>query len=280
MENKPIQYSLAHLTALGCPPPELTYIAARAGYDFVSLRPAGLGTPGEKAFMLSEDKQMMAETKRALSATGIKLLDVELARILPDRTPKFYLPIMEVAAELGGSRVLSSAWIDDRSYIVEFYAELCELAKGFGLTVDFEFVTFAAIRTLKDALDVLRAAKQDNCGIMVDTLHCSRSRVKLEELDNIPAEWVHFAHLCDGPAEIPAMDDTEALIATARGERLYPGEGGIDLAAIINRLPQVPLSIELPHTERAREFGYAEHAARCIEHAKAYFAAHPRQGFF
>ena len=27
------EYSLAHLTVLGCPPPEMTYIAARAGYD-------------------------------------------------------------------------------------------------------------------------------------------------------------------------------------------------------------------------------------------------------
>ena len=26
------QFSLAHLTVLGCPPAEMTYIAARAGY--------------------------------------------------------------------------------------------------------------------------------------------------------------------------------------------------------------------------------------------------------
>ena len=27
------KFSLAHLTVLGCPPPEMTYIAAMAGYD-------------------------------------------------------------------------------------------------------------------------------------------------------------------------------------------------------------------------------------------------------
>lgn len=276
MANAPLQYSLAHLTVLGCPPSELTYIAARAGYDFVSLRPAGLGTPGEKAFMLAEDKQLMQETKRALADTGLKLMDVELARILAGRAPEFYLPIMEVAAELGGTRVLSSAWHNDKNYCADFYAKLCELAKGFSLTVDFEFVSWSAVRTLAEAMELLRAAKQDNCGIMIDTLHFYRSRVKPEELDDIPAEWIHFVHLCDGPSEIPSLDDTEALLHTGRAERLYPGEGGIDLAAIVNRLPQVPLAIELPHLERAREYGYAEHATRCIEHARAYFAKHPR----
>jgi hypothetical protein len=41
-------------------------------------------------------------------------------------------------------------------------------------------------------------------------------------------------------------------------------------------LPEMVLSIELPHLARAQEFGYAEHAFRCLESAKAYFAAHRR----
>lgn len=39
------QYSLAYLTILGCPPPEMINIAARTGYDFVSLRPIYMGLP-------------------------------------------------------------------------------------------------------------------------------------------------------------------------------------------------------------------------------------------
>lgn len=270
------QYSLAHLTVIGCPPPEMTYIAARAGYDYVSFRPIALGTPGEPKYLLAEDKKMMQETKRALADTGLKLMDVELARIVKEKTPKDYLPAMEVAAELGGTRLLSSAWTPDRDYIVDFYAELCDLAKEFGLTVDFEFVTWSEVKTLKDAMEVLRAAGKDNCGIMVDTLHFYRSHVKLEELDEVPREWFHFAHLCDGPKEIPDWSDTAALLQTGRAERLYIGEGAIDIAAIIDRMPDIPLSIELPHEARAKEFGYAEHAARCIDSAKQYFAAHAK----
>lgn len=271
-EKNEKKYSLAHLTILGCPPPELIYIAARAGYDYVSLRPIALGLPNEPKYLLAEDKILMKQTKDALAHTGLKLHDVELARVVKEVEPKTYLPAMEVAAELGGKSLLSSAWVDDYNYIVDFYAELCDLAKPFGLTVDFEFVTWSAIKTLKDAMRMLRDAKRDNCGIMVDTLHFSRSRVRLEELDEIPREWIHFVHICDGPSEIPDINDKEALIHTGRDARLYVGEGGIDIAAIVNRLPNVPCSIELPHLARAKEYGCAEHAWRCLESAKKYFS--------
>jgi Sugar phosphate isomerases/epimerases len=263
------------LAVPGCPPPEMIYTAALVGYDFVSLRPIYMGLPGEPNYALAENKELRKATKTALADTGLKLLDIELARIYDGVDIKKYLPAMEVAAELGGRHVLSSVWTPDRRFYTEKFAELCELAKPLGLTVDLEFVTFADVTNLKEAVELLRAAKQDNAGIMIDTLHFSRSWVAPEELDEVPRQWFHFAHLCDGPAEIPATQ--EGLIHTARDERLYAGEGAIDIAAILNRMPEVPYSIELPHLARIKEFGYAEHARRCLQAAKDYFAAHPRK---
>ena len=40
-------YSLGHLTLIECSPPELIYIAARAGYDAVSPRLIKMNVPGE-----------------------------------------------------------------------------------------------------------------------------------------------------------------------------------------------------------------------------------------
>lgn len=268
------QFSLAHLTVLGCAPPEMTYIAARAGYDFVSFRPIYMGLPGEPNYALAENREMLRQTKAALAETGVRLLDIELARIYDGLDPKKYLPAMEVAAELGGRHVLSSVWTPERNFAIERFAELCDLAKQFGLTVDLEFVTFADIKNLQEALAVLRTANRENSGIMIDTLHFNRSRVALEELDEVPREWFRFAHLCDGPAAIPTAK--EELIHTARDERLYAGEGAIDIAAILNRLPEVPYSIELPNLARVKEYGYAEHARRCLQTARDYLDAHPR----
>ncbi len=270
------QYSLAYLTVPGCPPPEMIYIAARAGYDFVSLRPILMGLPGEPNYALAaaENKGLLRETKAAFATTGLKLHDIELARIYDGLDPKTYLPAFEVAAELGGRAVLSSIWTADRAFYIEKFAELCELASPFGLTVDLEYVPIASVSNLAEALDVLRTAKRDNAGLMIDTHHFHRAGDRVEDLDAVPREWFHFAHLCDAPAAIPTTK--EEMTRILREARLYVGEGGIDVAAILNRIPEVPYSIELPHLARVKEYGFAEHARRCLQAAKEYFAARPR----
>ena len=265
-----LQYSLAHLTVLGCPPPEMIYIAARAGYDYVSLRPIYMGLPGEPNYALADNPEMLKQTKRALADTGVKLHDIELARVYDDMRPTKYLPAMEVAAELGAKAVLSSIWTEKRDYAIEKFGELCDLAKQFNLTVDLEYVPIAGVKNLAGAVDVLRTAKRDNAGLMIDLHHFHRALDKPEDLDALPRAWFHFAHLCDAQGEIPT--ERAEMIRILREERLYVGEGGIDVAGILNRLPEMVYSIELPNLARAKEFGYAEHAFRCLESAKNYAA--------
>jgi sugar phosphate isomerase/epimerase len=252
----------------------MVHLAQRAGYDFISPRIIPIGSPGEPIYPVAQDKALMRDTKAALAATGIKVHDIELARIVDGLEVKTYLPAFAAAAELGARCVLTSAWTANRSFVIDCYAALCDLAKPFGLTVDFEFPSFSSVTNLRDALAVLRAADRENCGIMVDTLYMAHSRVKLEDLDEVPRRWFHFAHLCDAPAEIPTTQ--EGLIHIARGARLYPGEGAIDIAAILNRIPEIPYSMELPNDKRVEELGYEEHARRCVQAAKRYFALHPR----
>jgi sugar phosphate isomerase/epimerase len=265
------QFSLAHLTVIECAPPEMIYIAHRTGYDFVSLRLITMGVLGERPTIVG-DKEMIRKTRAALQETGVGVLDLELARIMADREPKTYLPAMELGAELGAKHVISSAWATerlDRSFIIERYAEICDLAKPFGMTVELEFPTFSRLTDLKEAVDIIRAADRPNCGILVDTLYFHLSRVTLQELEALPRQWFHFMHISDTAKEIP--DTRDGLVHIARDNRFYIGEGCIDFDAVFTRVPDVPLSIELPNTRRVREFGYEEHARRCIESAKACF---------
>jgi sugar phosphate isomerase/epimerase len=272
----PTKFSLAHLTVLGCAPPEMTHIAARAGYDFVSFRILMMNSSNERScdYSLAENKIMLRETRAALAETGLRVHDIELARIFHGVDIKSYLPAFEVAAELGARHVISSVWTPERAFAIEALIELCDLAKPLGLTIDLEFVTWADVSNLQQALDLLHAADCANAGLLIDMLHFSRSRVTLDELDRVPGEWIHFAHLCDAPAEIPAT--REGLVYAGREERLYVGEGGIDIGAIVARLPEVPYSVEIPHLERVKEMGYEEHARRCLQSAKAFFASRPQ----
>lgn len=266
------QFSLAHLTVLGCTPPEMTYIAARAGYDFVSFRSICMGLPDEPNYSFAENRELLRQTKTALAETGIRLLDVELARIYDGVDPKAYRPAMETAAELGGRHVLSSIWTKDRNYSIECFAELCDLAEPYGLTIELEFVPIAGVHHLEGALDVLQTAQRKNAGLMIDIHHFHRAAGRLEDLDAVPRPWFRYVHLCDAVGEIPAS--RADMIRILREERLYVGEGGIDVAGIVSRLPEIPCSIEIPHIKRARELGYEEHARRCLHTAKNYFAEH------
>ncbi len=264
-------YSLAHLTLIGATPPELVYIAARAGYDAVSPRYIPMKVPGEFKEK-PVDKGQVQATKTALASTGLKVLDVELARITEDVDPRSFERALELGGELGAKRMIMSAWTqsrDDRNFLVDVYGETCDLAAPYGITVDLEFPSFSRLRTLDETLDIVRAADRPNGGILVDTLYLHLSRVDLGELLHVPSELFHFLHISDC---LPGIADTrEGMIQLARDARLYPGEGWIDFAGIIERMPTVDYSIELPNQSRVAELGYEEHARRCLQHAKRTF---------
>ncbi len=265
------KFSLAHLTVLGCAPPEATYIAAAAGYDFVSLRIILLGLPGEPDYALARNPELLRKTKRALAETGLKVHDIELARIADGVAVKTYEPALQTAAELGARYVIASVWTDRRDYASESLAALCDLAKAAGLNVSLEFLTWTPLANLQQAVEMCLGVQRHNCGLLIDTLHFNRSQVTLEELDALPVEIFHFAHVCDADKEIPSA--REDLIYTAREARLDPGQGAIDLGAILARMPTVAYSLEIPNLQRVKEVGYAEHARLCLENAKKYFCA-------
>jgi sugar phosphate isomerase/epimerase len=167
--------------------------------------------------------------------------------------------------------VLSSAWCDDLPYIQDFFTELCGLAQQFGLSVDLEFVTWSGIRTLNEAADLVRASRCDNAGIVIDTLHFDRCHAELASLGALPREWFRFVQICDAPAKYSTERDE--LIRIGRDARLYLGEGGIDVAGILRRLPAGPLSIEIPNTTKLAALGAEQYARLCIETARSYLAA-------
>ncbi|TLP48398.1 TIM barrel protein [Cohaesibacter sp. CAU 1516] len=267
-------YALSYLTVPGVTPPEQTYIAARTGYDYVSYRLFHLGVAGEPDINPT-DPQIIRETKQALADTDLKCFDIELMRIMRGLDPKDFVPAFEAGAELGAGQVICSAWTDvrnDRKFIVETFAEICDLAAPFGLTVNLEFPAFSRLTTLEEVMEVLERTGRRNQGMLVDTLYMHFNKAPLLALEKVPPEWINFLHICD--AEDLAFT-REAMIETARDARLYPGEGAIDFWAVNYLFPDLPLSIELPHAKRIAEFGPEQHARNCLEAARSVFDADP-----
>lgn len=258
-----VDFSLSFLTCLDAPPETAVRAAAMAGYSHVGLRmlPA---VPGGIAFPLMDDPARLCDLLRLMEDVGVGIFDIEMIRLGPDFTPEPFLSFFECAERLGAHAILVAGDDPDVSRLTASYAALCEAAAPYGLSMDIEFMPQSELRDLKAALGVLEAANQPNQGVIVDSLHVSRSRTSPELIATIPRKWLHYAQICDGPAEIPAT--REALNFAARHERLLPGEGAIDLAAIFAALPaDLPIAVEIPNDRQAVGLSPAEWASRARE---------------
>ncbi|MGR4070176.1 sugar phosphate isomerase/epimerase family protein [Billgrantia sp. C5P2] len=265
-------FSLAALTVLELSPPEMVEVAAQAGYEAVGLRliPA---TPKEHHFPLAQDAGLLWRTRQRLRETGLRVLDIEILRLKPDTAVgRDFRQVLEIGAELGASEVLVAGNDDDEARTVDNFAALCELAAPLGLHPHLEFMPWTGVKNLAQAHRIVAAARQagqGNACLLVDAFHFNRSASRLGDLVQVPPDWLRYVQLCDVAGPIP--DSMEAILHEARQQRRFPGDGDIDLAALLAALPSGrPLSLEIP-TESLRRRGVTalERARRALEAARA-----------
>lgn len=262
------EYSLAHLTVLGLSPPLMVAAAAKAGYSHVGLRLNAV-TADEPRYPLHRDRALLLETKRALADTGVRVLDVELIRLTPDFDIHEHDALLDVSAELGARHLIAQGADTNLERVIEHFAQLCDAAAKRNLTADIEFVTWTETADLARAAAIVRGAARDNGGLLIDTLHFSRSNEDVAELAKLPRSWFHYVQVCDAPAEPPRTLD--GLIYAARNDRMLPGAGGLDLQGILSALPGgIPYSLEIPNTALAKKVGLEECARLALESAEKY----------
>ena len=258
-------YSLAQLTVLGASPPELIRIAAAAGYDHVGLRL--LEVTGGDAWPIATDAALMRETKAAIAAHGVGVLDIELVRLTPDVQISELRPTLDAASELGARHVLTQAHDGDWARLVHNFGSLCDLLETYGLTADVEFLTWTPMRGVNEVLRLLHAANRRNVGITVDTLHFFRSGCAISDLTGASRDLFHFVQLSDAPVAAPTS--IEGLIFAAREDRLNPGEGDLDLAGVLRALPDdVAIAVEIPNSRLAATVRDVDRARQALDATK------------
>lgn len=245
-------FSLAHLTAIDLPPPELIREAANAGFDAVGLRLIRV-TDTSPGYPLMNDPALMRETKAALRETGLQVHDIEFVKIEPGTDIDALRPFLDAGAELGAREVITAPYDPDLSRLADRLAALDEKARERGLGISLEFFPWTVVPDLDAALSVVNAAGP-GIGILADSLHFDRSSSSHQLLAGVPGERLRFAHLCDAPVAPPYS--TEELLYAGRDERLPPGDGQIDLIAFLGSLPSnIPLALEVPMSRRTKEEG-------------------------
>lgn len=253
--------SLSFLTC-SAEPEEAVRAAAAAGYDYLGFRlmPA---FPGGLAHPLMDAPSRVRDLQKLMADSGVGVFDIEMIRIAGQFDPEPLLPMLECAAGLGARAVLVAGDDPDEARLTASFVRLCEAAKPYGLSMNLEFMPQSELHDLAAALRVLTAAGQPNQGVIIDTLHVSRSRTSIETIASVPREWLHYAQICDGPAEIPQT--REALNHAARHERLLPGDGALDLVGMFTALPaDLPVAIEIPNDRQSAGLSATEWATRTL----------------
>ena len=226
-------------------------------------------TPQEPHYPLATDPALMRTTKVRLAATGIEVLDIELARISPDEDPRDFERFLEAGAELGARHVITQLPDPDRARKIDRFAQLCEMARPLGLTDRPRVpVVDRDARTSARRPGSLRAADQPNAG------HPGRPAalrpLRLQRGRPAPAARASGSTSSTSATRRPACPPTnEGLIHTARFERLFPGEGGIDVHGILAALPPgIPYALEIPRATLVAQVGAKEHARLAITAAR------------
>jgi sugar phosphate isomerase/epimerase len=157
---------------------------------------------------------------------------------------------VETAAEIGASIV--QVVVEDAVLhrALDRFTGLCERAAPQGLTVSLEFMKWRSLPTLQKAREFVLAAGRANANLCVDCLHLSRCGNAPADVADLPSGFVGYVQLCDAPHAIPPDD---AIVAEARGGRMFPGDGELWLHALLDLLPDgTPLSLEVPRQQDAR----------------------------
>jgi sugar phosphate isomerase/epimerase len=200
---------------------------------------------------------------RPMGAAGVTVADLEVVAFRPETEMASFTPFFEVGARLAAKHILVAAYDPDLARFSDRYQQFCEAAASYGLTSDLEFMPWTSVPDLKTAMRIVGDVDRPGAGILVDALHFDRSQSSLADLRAIPGQRLHYWQLCDGPAERPAT--TEQLIHAAREERMFPGEGGIDLMGLASAMPNdLTISIEVPTVQLAKTVDAETRARRAL----------------
>ena len=177
------------------------------------------------------------------------------------------------ARSINAADVLGGEWgVDDAA---EAFAGLCDRAAEHGLLVHLEFLPWSRIADLTTAWEVVSRADRPNGGVAVDAWHWFRSDTPsdLAALHAIPGAKVLAVQLDDAPAE-PEPN----LMSATLHRRLLPGEGAIDLAALVGALRAIgtaaPIGVEV-FSDELHALGPVEAAQRAADSTRAVLARVP-----
>jgi sugar phosphate isomerase/epimerase len=241
--------SIDHITVLPAGPLELVDIAAETGCPLISPRMTAQ-YDGNTLFDLRTDPKLVTDLRKRCESRGIGVATMLTARFEPGVGFDAHRRIIDIAAELNARNVLVVSEETDRARQDEFFLRLCEEAGALKMGVALEHVSYYALSTLQQALDLVQLANarkpQPHIGLVTDVLHLYRSGGSVADLARLEPALFRHAQICDGPLVLDPMKRAHE----AGLNRMVPGEGELPVREFLRALPDgATLAIEVPQQD-------------------------------
>jgi len=220
---------------------------------------AGFTAAGIWCDLASWDRRRTARVAQALDETGLCALDLEVAWFKPGEPADAQDAMVDIALELGARNILCVSSEPDATRTRQRLGHLCRRAERGDLRVVLEFLAITEVRSLPQALAIVRDVDHPAAGILVDTLHLHRTGGAARDLRDIDPRLLPYLQLCDASAAL-ADDSPEGLLEDALYLRRLPGDGELPLRDALAAVdPRIPLSVEV--RSRALMQRFADDAA-------------------
>lgn len=153
----------------------------------------------------------------------------ENAAILGQELTRFFARCEELECE-NVTVVPSLRQVGDLAIAAQEFGTLCDLAKPHGLRLCLEFMgTAPQIKDLATAQQMVALAGRSNGGLVIDTFLFHQGGSTLDDLENVPMEYVFNVQLADAkPLPVEQLN----MLA----DRLFPGTGVAPVEEIVSVL--------------------------------------------
>ena len=214
--------------------------AEKYGYDYIEIRLDKL-----KEYL---ETHTLEDLKNFFNNNNIKPYALNALEFINLRSPEEYSQIKadcewacKVGEELNCGKlvVVPTFNIPDvsreqiKDSCVRVLLELSDIADKYSMKLAFEFVGYpnCTVNNFAHAYEIVETVNRDNVGIVVDCFHFYAMGSKLEDLRKAEGKKIFIFHIDDSEdLSVGTLDDSN---------RLWPGEGIIDLDNIIRTLKKI-----------------------------------------
>lgn len=165
-----------------------------------------------------------------------------------------------VVVPLVGTDKFTYAQIKESS--VKVLHELADIAEKYSIRLAIEFVGHpqCTINTFGQAYDIVQAVNRNNVGLVLDCFHFHAMGSRMEDLKKADGSKIFILHI-DDTEDFPIGILTDV-------DRVWPGEGAIDLQGILTTLKEIGYKENMVSVELFRPEYYELEVEEAIKIAK------------